>query len=60
MRRVVRDHEPVATCLGFDPRFLHSTRQVYKGGPNKGVCYNSRATMQQTCRSTIKNIPLVW
>ena len=27
----------MATCLGFGPRFLHSTGQVYKGGPNSGV-----------------------
>jgi len=27
----------VATCLGFGPRFLHSTGQYYKGGPNNGV-----------------------
>jgi transaldolase/glucose-6-phosphate isomerase len=27
----------VATCLGFGPRFLHSTGQGYKGGPNTGV-----------------------
>jgi transaldolase/glucose-6-phosphate isomerase len=27
----------VATCLGFGPRFLHSTGQVYKGGPPSGV-----------------------
>jgi len=27
----------VATCLGFGPRFLHSTGQAYKGGPNRGV-----------------------
>ena len=26
-----------ATCLGFGPRFLHSTGQAYKGGPNTGV-----------------------
>lgn len=26
-----------ATCLGFGPRFLHSTGQAYKGGPNRGV-----------------------
>jgi transaldolase/glucose-6-phosphate isomerase len=25
------------TCLGFGPRFLHSTGQAYKGGPNTGV-----------------------
>jgi len=27
----------VATCLGFGPRFLHSTGQAYKGGANNGV-----------------------
>ncbi len=33
----VRDSKRVATCLGFGPRFLHSTGQGYKGGPNSGV-----------------------
>jgi transaldolase/glucose-6-phosphate isomerase len=37
MRRMVRDGKRVATCLGFGPRFLHSTGQAYKGGPNSGV-----------------------
>jgi transaldolase/glucose-6-phosphate isomerase len=37
MRRTVRDAKRVATCLGFGPRFLHSTGQAYKGGPNSGV-----------------------
>ncbi|MDQ6677777.1 MAG: bifunctional transaldolase/phosoglucose isomerase, partial [Acidobacteriota bacterium] len=37
MRTAVRDHKKVATCLGFGPRFLHSTGQAYKGGPNTGV-----------------------
>ena len=37
MRHGVRDHKQVATCLGFGPRFLHSTGQAYKGGPNSGV-----------------------
>lgn len=36
-RHLVRDHKGVATCLGFGPRFLHSTGQAYKGGPNTGV-----------------------
>jgi glucose-6-phosphate isomerase len=36
-RRKVRDVKHVATCLGFGPRFLHSTGQEYKGGPNTGV-----------------------
>jgi transaldolase/glucose-6-phosphate isomerase len=37
IRTVVRDAKKVATCLGFGPRFLHSTGQAYKGGPNSGV-----------------------
>ncbi len=37
MREKVRDTKRVATCLGFGPRFLHSTGQAYKGGPNTGV-----------------------
>ena len=37
IRRAVRDSRRVATCVGFGPRFLHSTGQVYKGGPNTGV-----------------------
>ena len=37
MRQGVRDTKRVATCLEFGPRFLHSTGQAYKGGPNTGV-----------------------
>ena len=37
IRHFVRDRRRVATCLGFGPRFLHSTGQAYKGGPNSGV-----------------------
>jgi transaldolase / glucose-6-phosphate isomerase len=37
IRVSVRDAKKVATCLGFGPRFLHSTGQAYKGGPNSGV-----------------------
>jgi transaldolase/glucose-6-phosphate isomerase len=37
MRLAVRDTKKLATCLGFGPRFLHSTGQAYKGGPNSGV-----------------------
>jgi transaldolase/glucose-6-phosphate isomerase len=33
----VRDAKRVATCVEFGPRFLHSTGQAYKGGPNSGV-----------------------
>jgi transaldolase/glucose-6-phosphate isomerase len=37
IRHAVRNARGVATCLGFGPRFLHSTGQAYKGGPNSGV-----------------------
>jgi len=37
LRHAVRDQKHVATCLGFGPRFLHSTGQAYKGGPGSGV-----------------------
>ncbi len=37
IRHAIRDSKQVATCLGFGPRFLHSTGQAYKGGPNSGV-----------------------
>jgi transaldolase / glucose-6-phosphate isomerase len=37
MRLEVRDKRHVATCAEFGPRFLHSTGQAYKGGPDSGV-----------------------
>ncbi|MBO0712949.1 MAG: bifunctional transaldolase/phosoglucose isomerase, partial [Acetobacteraceae bacterium] len=37
LRTAVRDAKHVATALQFGPRFLHSTGQAYKGGPNSGV-----------------------
>lgn len=37
LRAMVRDNVRVATAVGFGPRFLHSTGQAYKGGPNSGV-----------------------
>lgn len=37
IRLRVRDAKQVATTLGFGPRFLHSTGQAHKGGPNSGV-----------------------
>ncbi|PIQ83665.1 MAG: transaldolase [Candidatus Omnitrophica bacterium CG11_big_fil_rev_8_21_14_0_20_63_9] len=43
VRHAIRDAKRVATCLGFGPRFLHSTGQAYKGGPNTGV------VLQITC-----------
>ncbi len=43
IRTAIRDQTKAATCLGFGPRFLHSTGQAYKGGPNQGV------VIQVTC-----------
>ncbi|QLE57972.1 bifunctional transaldolase/phosoglucose isomerase [Nostoc sp. TCL26-01] len=37
IRSQIRDAKKITTCLGFGPRFLHSTGQAYKGGPNSGV-----------------------
>ncbi len=37
LRLLVRDRKHVATAAEFGPRFLHSTGQAYKGGPNSGV-----------------------
>jgi transaldolase/glucose-6-phosphate isomerase len=37
MRTCIRDKTQIATCLGYGPRFQHSTGQAYKGGPNSGV-----------------------
>jgi transaldolase/glucose-6-phosphate isomerase len=47
MRHAVRDARKVATCLGFGPRFLHSTGQAYKGGPDSGVF------LQVTCDDAV-------
>ena len=37
LRFRIRDRKRVASCLEFGPRYLHSTGQAYKGGPNSGV-----------------------
>ncbi len=39
IRLAVRDALKVATTVGFGPRFLHSTGQLHKGGPNSGVFF---------------------
>ena len=37
LRTAIRDRYLVATTLGYGPRFLHSTGQLHKGGPNSGL-----------------------
>lgn len=46
IRKEIVKSKKVATVLGFGPRFLHSTGQAYKGGPNSGVF------LQITCDET--------
>ena len=36
-RHEVRDRTRAATMFGYGPRYLHSTGQLHKGGPNTGV-----------------------
>jgi transaldolase/glucose-6-phosphate isomerase len=48
IRTLIRDSRRVATCVGFGPRFQHSTGQIYKGGPNTGVF------LQITCEDTVE------
>jgi len=38
IRRRIGRATAAATTLGFGPRFLHSTGQLHKGGPDTGVC----------------------
>ena len=33
----LRNNLKVATTLGYGPRYMHSTGQLHKGGPNNGV-----------------------
>ena len=37
LRTTIREATGAATTLGFGPRFLHSTGQLHKGGPDTGV-----------------------
>ena len=37
LRALIHGRTLAASCLGFGPRFQHSTGQAYKGGPNSGV-----------------------
>jgi transaldolase/glucose-6-phosphate isomerase len=47
IRGTIRDARRVATSVGFGPRFLHSTGQLHKGGPNTGVY------LQLTCDDAV-------
>jgi glucose-6-phosphate isomerase len=43
IRTLIRDHTHCATTVGYGPRFLHSTGQFHKGGPNTGVIFQIAA-----------------
>jgi len=47
MRQAIHDAKQGVTRLGYDPCFLHSTGQAYKGGPNP------RVFLQITCDDTV-------
>lgn len=44
VRAILRDATGAATTFGYGPRFLHSTGQLHKGGPNTGVFVQLVAT----------------
>jgi hypothetical protein len=46
-RCAVRDRARVATMFGYGPRYLHSTGQLHKGGPNSGVFVLISATPRE-------------
>lgn len=47
IRVSIRNAYRVATTLGYGPRFLHSTGQIHKGGPNTGVFFHLTAEDDQ-------------
>jgi glucose-6-phosphate isomerase len=47
LRIAVRDRTHAATMFGYGPRYLHSTGQLHKGGPNTGVFLIVSATPKQ-------------
>ncbi len=49
LRMAVRDGQRVATCVGFGPRFLHSTGQLHKGGPDSGVFLQITCDDKEDC-----------
>ena len=39
IRAAIRDTKQISTTLGYGPRFLHSTGQLHKGGPDSGIFF---------------------
>jgi glucose-6-phosphate isomerase len=57
-RTAIRDRYRVATTMGFGPRFLHSTGQLHKGGPNTGIFI--QVTSDDTVDATIPGKPFTF
>jgi hypothetical protein len=47
LRVAIRDRTRAATMFGYGPRYLHSTGQLHKGGPNTGVFLLLTATPRE-------------
>ena len=47
LRTQLRDATKCAVTIGYGPRFLHSTGQFHKGGPNTGVFFQIIANDQE-------------
>jgi glucose-6-phosphate isomerase len=57
-RTAIRDRYRVATTMGFGPRFLHSTGQLHKGGPNTGIFI--QVTTDDTVDASIPGQPFTF
>ncbi len=60
IRHQVRDAKKVATCLGFGPRFLHSTDKPTKAAPTAACSCKLPATMPPTFRCPDRSTPSAW
>lgn len=47
IRAAIRDAKQVSTTLGYGPRFLHSTGQLHKGGPDSGLFFQITADQEE-------------
>jgi transaldolase / glucose-6-phosphate isomerase len=59
IRLALRDETKCATTTGYGPRFLHSTGQLHKGGPDTGVGLSLNGRGQSGCSSTGRGV-YIW
>ncbi len=58
VRAALRDRTRCTTTFGYGPRFLHSTGQYHKGGPEAGALRADRARRRRgTCRCRARRSP---